>query len=200
MKRTPRGAPYSFESERLRFEAPDRRHGAIVAAGVVESIRELERFMEWAQETPTVESQRKVQAASRERFDADEEHSWLMFLRESETFLGFCGLPRPRFEEGTLEIGYWLRTSQTGHGYMSEAVRRVTRLCFEDLGVERVEIMMSELNLASARVAELAGFPHVETRRGDGAHPDGSIRDTRVYALERPSGGVDSAGRRSDTE
>lgn len=187
MSRTPRGAPYTFESERLRFEAPDRGHGALVAAGVVESIRELSRFMEWAQETPTADTQREVQAASRLRFDADEEHSWLIFRRDDETFLGLCGLPRPRWDEGVVEIGYWLRTSQTGQGYMSEAVRRLTSVCFDDLGVDRVEIMMSELNVASFHVAERAGYPLVETRRGDGTHPDGSVRDTRVYALDRPA-------------
>ncbi len=190
MRRTARGAPYAFESERLWFRAPERRFGAVVAAGVEESIAELSRFMEWAQEIPTAQAQSAVQAQSRERFDRDEEHGWLLFRRADGRFVGICGLPRPRWDERTLEIGYWVRTSCSGHGYMSEAVRRVTGVCFEEMTALRIEIQMSELNERSFRVAERAGYPLVEVRRRDGCHPDGTVRDTRVYALERPSDGA----------
>lgn len=187
MNRTPRGAPHAVESERLWLRAPARAHGPIVAAGVTESFAELTRWMEWATEIPTARQQSEIQAASRERFLADEEHSWLMFRKEDEEFVGICGMPRPRWSERTLEIGYWLRTTWVGHGYMVEAVRRLTRVGFEDLGAGRIEIQTSDRNVRSYRVAERAGFRLCELRRGDGVHPDGSVRDTRLYALDRPA-------------
>ena len=189
MKRTPRGAPHTLESERLLLRAPDPAFGAVVAAGVAESFDELHRWMDWAQEIPTPEAQSEQQARVRARFLADEEYAWLLFRRQDEEFVGVCGLPRFCREERTLEIGYWLRTAWVGHGYMTEAVRRVTALCFEELGARRVEIRMSDANARSFAVAERADFPLVETRRGDSRHPDGSLRDTRIYALERPREG-----------
>ena len=188
MKRTPRGAPHALESERLLLRAPDRVFGPVVAAGIAESFEELRRWMEWAQEIPTPEAQGEQQARARARFLSDEEHSWLLFRREDEEFVGICGLPRACWDERTLEIGYWLRTRWVGHGYMTEAVRRLAELCFEELGARRVEVRMSDANARSFRVAERAGFPLVETRWGVSQHPDGSVRDTRIYALERPKG------------
>ncbi len=184
LMRTPRGAPCALESERLSLRAPDPAYGPVVAAGVAESFDELHRWMEWAVEIPTPEAQTERQARTRRSFLADEEHSWLLFRREDEEFVGICGLPRPRWEERVLEIGYWLRTSWVGHGYMTEAVRRLTTLCFEELGALRVEIHVSDQNRRSFGVAERAGYELVETRWADSEHPDGSLRNTRIYARE----------------
>ena len=186
--RTPRGAPHTLESERLHLRAPDPAFGPLVAAGVAESFGELHRWMDWARKIPTPEAQSEQQTRARQRFLDDKEYSWLLFRREDEEFIGICGLPRLCWEERTIEIGYWLRTSWVGHGYMTEAVRRLTALCFEELGVLRVEIRMSDRNTRSYQVAERAGFELAEARRGDAQHPDGSPRDSRIYALERPLG------------
>ena len=45
-----------------------------------------------------------------------------------------------------LEIGYWLRASVEGKGYMSQAVRLLTNYALEELGAKRVEIRCDKLN------------------------------------------------------
>ena len=184
-----RGAPAELESERLILRAPDPKFGAAVAAGINESFEELHRFMEWAEKRATVEDSTVRQRASRAEFLSGEHHAWLLFRKEDDAFVGICGMPRPRWDEATLEIGYWLRTSQVGKGYMTEAVRRVTRLSFEVLGAKRLEIQMSDQNLRSVSVAERAGYRWAETRTGE-VHPDGSPRTTRVYVLEPHEAGA----------
>ena len=51
-----------------------------------------------------------------------------------------------------MEIGYWVRTSCSGQGYITEAVQEIARFAMEELQAERVEIRMSSRNTKSRRV------------------------------------------------
>jgi len=84
---------------------------------------------------------------------------------------------------GVLEIGYWLRTSQTGHGYMTAAVDALARVALALPGIERVALRHDAGNSRSAAVAERAGFVEVErvSRRPEAAGHTGVeiIRERR---------------------
>lgn len=54
-------------------------------------------------------------------------------------------------------LGYWVRESQQGNGYCTEAVRRISEFGFGDLGLSRLEIVVLVDNIASRRVAEKCG-------------------------------------------
>ncbi len=55
-------------------------------------------------------------------------------------------------------LGYKMDENHTGEGYATEAVRRILRMAFEDVGLHRVEIYVMPRNTASLRVAEKLGF------------------------------------------
>jgi 8-oxo-dGTP diphosphatase len=59
---------------------------------------------------------------------------------------------------GTPEIGYWLGKDHWGGGYAAEAVRRLARHVFEDLGLARVWASAHPDNHASHRVLQKAGL------------------------------------------
>ncbi|GAA2128157.1 GNAT family N-acetyltransferase [Glycomyces algeriensis] len=74
---------------------------------------------------------------------------------------------------GEAEIGYFCSPWARGQGWMTAAVRRLSRLGFEELGLERVNWRAVVGNEASRRVAEKAGFTVEGVRRrvrhgGDG--------------------------------
>ena len=83
----------------------------------------------------------------------------------------------PRFE-----IGYWVRTSRVGRGYVQEAVRAIARMAFDVLGAARLEILCNDRNVRSWRVAERCGFTLEGVLRSHAREVDGTLRDTRVYA------------------
>lgn len=56
------------------------------------------------------------------------------------------------------EIGYWLDKKFCGRGYMTQSVKILEKECFEELELERVQIRCDLENLASASVAEKAGY------------------------------------------
>jgi len=56
------------------------------------------------------------------------------------------------------EVGYVLNPEFGGHGYASEAVRRLLGLAFDDLGLHRVVARIDARNEASARLARRLGM------------------------------------------
>lgn len=82
---------------------------------------------------------------------------------------------------------------QQGHGFITEAVTALSRMAFDVLKAQRVEIRMDSRNTASWKVAERAGFTLEGVLRRDTVDVDGAVRDTRVYARVR---GVERAATR----
>jgi RimJ/RimL family protein N-acetyltransferase len=98
-------------------------------------------------------------------------------------FLGGVGLHIRDWDAGSFEIGYWLRASAEGHGYMAEAVRLLADFAFAGLAANRVEIRCDARNRRSAGVAERLGFVREGLLRNCIRRPDGTLRDTLVFAL-----------------
>ncbi len=105
--------------------------------------------------------------------------------RETRHFLGNIGLIVRGWNIGSFEIGYWLRTSAAGHGYMSEAVHLLTDFAFDHLNANRVMIRCDAENARSAAVPTRLGFTLEGRMRQDMAAPDGYIRDTLVFSMIR---------------
>jgi ribosomal-protein-alanine N-acetyltransferase len=55
-------------------------------------------------------------------------------------------------------LGYWIDQEHQRKGYMTEAVREVTRFAFDVLGLHRVQAAVMPHNTASLRVLEKLGF------------------------------------------
>jgi RimJ/RimL family protein N-acetyltransferase len=82
-----------------------------------------------------------------------------------------------------VEIGYWLRTSHSGYGYMTEAVGRLVKMAFDDLGANRVEIRCDHNNDRSGQVAARLGFKLDGVLRCDSRSVSNELRDTRIYSM-----------------
>lgn len=97
-------------------------------------------------------------------------------------FLGGSGLDPQNRDVPSYEIGYWLRRSAEGHGYMTEAVKLLADYAFDSLGAQRVYIRCDARNVRSAAIPRRLGFPLEGRLRGDGIATDGSIRDTLIFS------------------
>jgi ribosomal-protein-serine acetyltransferase len=101
----------------------------------------------------------------------------------TERFLGGIGLHPRNWDAGYFAIGYWLRQSAQGHGYLAEAARLVIGFAIAGLGANRLEIRCDARNQRSAAVAERLGFVREAHLRSQLRVPDGSLRDTLIYGL-----------------
>ncbi|MBI5958666.1 MAG: GNAT family N-acetyltransferase [Chloroflexi bacterium] len=174
--------PDQFETERLILRAPRPGDGAASNAAIRESIDELRPWMPWAQTIPAVEDTEAVYRRNASEWIARTNLGLILWRKSDGLFVGGSGLHRLDWSVPCVEIGYWVRTSLAGQGYITEAVNGITAFAFEYLHAERIEIRCDARNVRSAAVAERAGYV-LEARFHHHARAvDGGLRDTLVYA------------------
>ncbi|MFD1888225.1 GNAT family N-acetyltransferase [Paenibacillus wenxiniae] len=177
--------PNQLESERLLIRAPQAGDGAAMNEAICESIHELQPWMPWAQQMPTVyESEANLRLAG-VKFMERQDLQLLLFHRQTGQFVGSSGLHAIDWQVRKFEIGYWVRTSYAGQGYISEAVRTITHFAVERLQANRIEIHCDASNTQSARVAERCGYTLEGTLRNHKLNMRGSLRDTMIFAKVR---------------
>jgi ribosomal-protein-serine acetyltransferase len=98
-------------------------------------------------------------------------------------YLGGAGLHPKSWERRCFEIGYWLRVTAPGHGYMTEAVQLLTNYAFASLAANRVEIHCDERNVRSAAIPRRLGFVQEARLRNHMVASDGTLRTTLTFAL-----------------
>ncbi len=178
--------PGCITTPRLIVRSARANDAPAVNAAVIESLDALRPYMPWAQTAPTlVQSEgecRRMQA----KFLLREDLPMMMFERLADgregEYIGGTGLHRIDWQVRRFEVGYWCRSSRVGQGYVTEAVRALNRVAFDQLGARRIELRMDSRNERSRRVAEQAGFAFEGVLRGDSLTPQGDMRDTCVYA------------------
>lgn len=169
--------PDEIVTERLIVRTPRPGDGPAFNAAVCDTLTELQAWLFlYPDGPPTVADsevyvrQRHVSFLSRKHFP------FLIQLRETDTIIGTSGL-RPRdWRVPSFEIGYWLRTGYTGHGYITESVRAVTDFAFRVLSAQRVQIRCDPANARSAAVAQRAGY----TLEGTLANAERNLAGTLV--------------------
>jgi len=181
-----RDFPDRITTERLLIRAPQPGDGAENCAAVQESIAELRPWMPWAQETMTPETQEAVMRRAHADFMARTDLMLLLLLKDTNTIIGSSGLHRIDWRVPKFEIGYWLRTSYTGQGYMTEAVNAIAAFALDILGAHRLEIRCDERNTRSAAVARRCGFTLDGILRHNARdHFTGQLENTMVFAQIR---------------
>ncbi|MBB2484291.1 GNAT family N-acetyltransferase [Mitsuaria sp. WAJ17] len=154
--------PEELSSERLVLLSARAGFGQAVCAAVVESFDQLQPWMPWCQERPTVEGMEAVVRQMQARFILREDLCYYFFRRGEDgrpgRLLGGCGLHRMDWDLRRFEIGYWVRSTAQGQGYVSEMVQLLGRLAFEQLRARRLEIRCDARNARSRAVAERNGF------------------------------------------
>jgi RimJ/RimL family protein N-acetyltransferase len=177
--------PESFESNRLLIRAPLWEDGVKLNEAVKESREELLPWMPWAQNVPTVEESEIVIRRARLHFLDRTDLMLLLTLKETGELVGSSGLHRIDWQSRKFEIGYWVRSSFSGKGYISEAVEAITDFAVKELAANRIEIRCDLRNERSARVARRSGYTLEGVLRNDKCANDGSLRNTMLFSKVR---------------
>ena len=101
-------------------------------------------------------------ASQNERLSRGEAAPFAVVGAERGELLGSIEVTLLDRRSGRGEIGYWVASHTRGRGVALRAVRLLSAWAFEDLGLERLELLIEPENEPSQRVAEAAGF----TREG----------------------------------
>ncbi|GAB4572684.1 MAG: GNAT family N-acetyltransferase [Anaerolineae bacterium] len=177
--------PASLETERLVLRVPRPGDGPVVYEGVRESLEMLRPWMIWAQGEQSVASAETFAREAAVQFLRREAMPLLIFGRLDGRFIGGHGINRMDWDVPAFEIGYWVRASEAGKGYITEATRAVTDFCFATLGAARVAIRCDARNRRSAAVAERCGFTLEVRLRRWARDARGELADHLVYSMIR---------------
>lgn len=155
----------------------------MILAAIIESQNELREFLPWVPYILTVEeSIESAQRAIVNFQNFEDELRFSLVEKESGKFVGVIGLIIRDRNIPFFELGYWVRSSCVGLGYISEAVTALERYDFDELKAKRVEIKTAEGNLKSRAVAERCGYVCEGTLKNDRMLPSGEVGSTVVYA------------------
>ncbi|WP_058829228.1 GNAT family N-acetyltransferase [Paenibacillus polymyxa] len=177
--------PEQFQTERLTIRAPQWGDGAAVNEAIRESVHELRPWLLFARNLPTVEESEIRSRQARLKFLDRSDMVLYVFDTASGQFVASSGLHRMNWDARRFEIGYWLRTSWTGKGIITEAVHGVTDFAIQHLHANRLEILCDSRNTRSAKVAERAGFTLEGVLRNVEYNEEGSMVHQMVFAKVR---------------
>ncbi|SDJ78244.1 GNAT family N-acetyltransferase [Sediminibacillus albus] len=175
--------PAVLETERLLLRRPESGDGKAVNDAVKASIQELRPWMPFAQRIPTVEDSEINCREAYSSFINRVNLRYLLFHKETNAFIGSSGFHNIDWNVPKCEIGYWIHTTYSGYGYMTEAVNKLTQFALSDLKCQRVEIRCEAKNLKSRAIPEKLEFALEGILRNDDLSADGQhLTDTCIYA------------------
>lgn len=116
--------------------------------------------------------------------------TYAVCLRADNKAIGSIGLIPPMqshtiTDEDEMEIGYWIGVPFWGNGYIPEAVRRLQKHAFEDLGCRAIWCGYYDGNEKSRRCQEKCGFVYHHTEENKPCVLMGDIRTEHFTYLTR---------------
>jgi len=136
----------------------------------------------WIPFVPTPYTEEDAVAYVRGCIDAGESrHPFAVVDADSGMFYGSIDMTINSMRTG--QIGYWIARGARGRGVCTEALRELCRYAFDDLGLERLELMTDPDNAGSQRVADKVGFSREGVLRSHLVHHDGQRRDSVLFSL-----------------
>lgn len=116
---------------------------------------------------------------------ADENDCFAYAITVDDRAVGSIGAFRQsNIHRQTAELGYYLAEEYWGQGIMSEAIRQLCRLIFENTDILRIYAEPFSYNTGSRRALEKAGFCYEGTMKNN-AVKNGKVLDMALYSLTR---------------
>lgn len=124
---------------------------------VTESINELSPWMWWCHGAYSLEETKTWIKSRPDAWENGIEFSFAIIDAKDGYFLGGCGLNHINLTDRVANLGYWVRTERSRQGVASAATLLVAQFAFNELRLNRVEMVVATENKASQRVAEKVG-------------------------------------------
>jgi ribosomal-protein-serine acetyltransferase len=163
---------------------PQAGEATVVNAALRESAAELGRWLRWATPVQTVEETEVRNRRAYAEYLAREYFHFHLYRRADGAFVGGLSLEPTDWAVPSFEIGYWVRTSLSGHGYITEAVTGLVDFAQKHFGAQRLTIWCDARNQRSAAVAERCGFPLVARMARHHRNHHGELIDSLMYAWQ----------------
>lgn len=149
--------PATFRNENVIIRPFQPADAALMHAAARESMEQLCAWMTWCHPEYTVADARDFIADCGPAWENGEHYSFAIIDARDNSFLGSVGLNNLNHAHHYANVGYWVRNAASGRGAATSAVRLLALFALRELGLNRLEILIPEVNVASQRVAQKAG-------------------------------------------
>lgn len=149
--------PAEFAGDSVYARPYDASDAAAFLDMQIESRPHLLRWLGGAEDVRSLPAALEAVQHRRAAWDRREDLTVAVFDKETRRLLGESGLG-PNWESRVYELGFWLRPSAQGQGYMIETNQLMCRWAFTGLAARRVVMSCDATNRRSAAVAERLGM------------------------------------------
>lgn len=118
---------------------------------------EVSKYLTWDTHK-TIEDSKGFINFVLDRYEKDDVGDWGIVLKETGKLIGSLGFPQYDKKNNRAELGYVLGRSYWGKGIMPEAVGRILKFAFEEMGFNRIECLHYLPNEKSGRVMQKVGM------------------------------------------
>lgn len=94
-------------------------------------------------------------------------HRWIVVRKADGQKIGTCGFHLWNKHEHTVEVGYDLKPSFWGNGYMQEALKAIVRFAIDRMDIRRIDACIYPENQRSIAVVEKLGFRHTGVMKAE---------------------------------
>ena len=145
---------------------------------------EFTHWMPWCHKDYAIKDSESFLKEAAENWKEETQFAFAIFDAETDKFLGGIGLNQPNTVHRMFNLGYWTRVSCQKRGIASTATRLLAQAAFEDLTINRIEILTAIENKPSQKVAENAGAVREGIQRKRLVIGD-RIHDAVIFSLIR---------------
>lgn len=118
---------------------------------------EFSCWMPWCHDYYALAESESFIKSSEENWHRETEFNFAIFDAKTDEFFGGVGLNQPNNQHKFYNLGYWVRVSKQNHGIANAATRALANAAFEDLPINRIEILVAVENIPSQKAAEKSG-------------------------------------------
>jgi ribosomal-protein-serine acetyltransferase len=162
--------PYSLDDAKYVYEAAR------------ESVNDVHIWMPWCHADYSMEESKKWMETTGEAWDKGTAYEFAILDSRSGCYLGGCGLNQINPVYKMANLGYWVRSSRTRQGVATVAAKLLVKLGFDELKLNRIEIVVATGNKASQRVAEKVGAKREGILRNRLMNGD-KVHDAVIFSL-----------------
>lgn len=176
--------PKEFATERLIVRSARSGDGIELHKAIGASLNEFYPWLSFSAELSSLKVMEEVSVLGQNKFHEGEFYVWRVW-EPNVGMIGSVDLHQLNHKVPSCEIGYWVRSDQTGRGYAQEFVTAAIEIAQTTLKVERIEARCDVRNEPSWRLAEKLGFTFEGIARNDSRDAAGKLCSTKVYSLLR---------------
>lgn len=148
-----------------------------------ESNIEVFPWLSWCHSDYSFKEAQAWSESRKKLFEQEKEFEFVIVDHE-DRFLGGCCLNQINLVDRMANLGYWVRTSATGRGVATQAVKLLAEFAFSRTNLERLEIICAINNKASQQVAQNVGAVKEGILR-ERLFLHGEAHDATIYSILR---------------